>query len=460
MSGNRLETIYHALPLALQNLLVSIKGFQLQHVRKSGDYSSYRRAIRERTHWSQQQFLDYQLQQLKIIVEYARKNTQHFQRLCNELQINSESIDSLADVRKLPVLQRREITRNPDDFVAGSIPEKQRRTVHTTGTSGSPLKVICDGDARQQNYAFFDQYLSSIGINIEARHIIIGGRVLMSPDCNKPPFWRYSAFQKSLLMSSYHLSDQYITYYIDKINDFKPEYIESYPSSIYRIAQFMNERDICIPCKAIVTSAETLLPEQRSAIEQAFSCPVYDQYGCSEMSVFSAQCKQGRYHVRPDYGLVEILDDNDRPLPKGEKGNVVCTSFINRAMPLIRYKLGDISAFGPDCNCGLNTPTLTGIEGRNDDVIYTIDRKAVGRLGSVLRGLPVIAAQYIQHQVGFLQVIIEPASDFTEKSLQEIDIALRLRVGESMQVEYKVVDTIPRGPGGKLKSVISTVDKN
>ncbi|EAW30014.1 Coenzyme F390 synthetase [marine gamma proteobacterium HTCC2143] len=459
MSANRLEAIYNALPVVLQNLLVSIKGFQLQKVRKSGNYSSYRRIISERSHWSQQQFLDYQLEQLQAVVGYARDNTTHFYRLCDELGLNYAFINSLDDIRRLPVLRRHEITQNHNDFIAHSVSEKQRYAVHTTGTTGSPLKVTCDSDARQKNYAFFDQYLDSIGIDSDSRHIIIGGRILMPPDSNKPPFWRYSVFQKSLLMSSYHLSDQYIAFYVEKIADFKPTYIESYPSSIYRIAQFMNERDICVPCKAIITSAETLLREQRSAIEHAFSCPIFDQYGCAEMSVFSAQCKKGAYHVRPDYGLLEILDDNDEPLPRGEKGNVVCTSFINRAMPLIRYNLGDISAFGPHCDCGLNTPTLIGIEGRKDDVIYTADRKAVGRLSPVLKGLPVVAVQYIQNQVGFLQVLIEPACEFGEKSLSDIDVSLRSRIGEKMQVEYKIVDTIPRGRGGKLKSVISTIGK-
>ena len=84
--------------------------------------------------------------------------------------------------------------------------------------------------------------------------------------------------------------------------------------------------------RLIVTTAETLLAFQRETIERAFSCPVTDQYGCTEMALFISQCEHGSYHVHPEYGIVEVLDERDRPVAPGEEGEVVCTGFVNRAM--------------------------------------------------------------------------------------------------------------------------------
>ena len=444
------------MPVALQNIVVSVKGLQLERIRKRGAYEEYKQQIVGRNHWTSKQFEAYQIEQLNKIVDYAAKYVPYYQRTFGS---GIGKIDSLHSLANVPLLPREKVRSNPSDFVLASA--KKQITVQTTGTTGSPLKVICDADARQKNYAYFDAYLESLGLNTMARHIIIGGRVVVSPNCIKPPFWRESKFQKSLLMSSYHLSDDFIDFYVDKIADYEPEYIESYPSSIYIIARHMLKTGRQLKVKGIVTSAETLHPDQREVIEQAFQCKIYDQYGCAEMCLFVGQCPEGRYHVRPDYGYVEIVNDDGYPLPLGEVGNVVCTGFINQRMPLIRYVIGDHAVMDPNqtCGCGLHTPIFKEIIGRKDDVLITGDGRYVGRMSPVLKGLPVKEAQYIQNVPGEVIVNIVPDDSFdSAHDIAAVSDAVKLRLGKTTRVEILLVSDLEKGKGGKLKSVISNLD--
>ena len=456
---NSLEKLYYWLPVPLQNIAVSLKGLQLKRIRKRGAYEEYKRQITNRNDWRAGQFESYQLEQLNRIVQFASKNIPYYQR---KYGTDIGTLDSLNTFRtRIPVLPREIVRSNPNDFISAN--SNNPIVVQTTGTTGSPLKVVCDADSRQKNYAFFDAYLESLGLNTTARHIIIGGRVVVPPSSIKPPFWRDSKFQKSLLMSSYHLSDKFIDSYIDKIAEFKPEYIEAYPSSIYVIARHMHNTGRQLKIKAIVTSAETLYPEQREIIEQSFQCKIYDQYGCAEMCLFVGQCTEGKYHIRPDYGFIEIIDDHGHTAPLGELGNVVCTGFINKQMPLIRYIIGDRAALDTNqtCNCGLNTPILSEISGRKDDMLITGDGRYVGRMSPVLKGLPVKEAQYIQNIPGEVLVNIVPDKMFkTSRDTISVVEAVTLRLGKNTRVKVNLVQDLVRGKGGKIKAVISNINKN
>jgi phenylacetate-CoA ligase len=273
-----------------------------------------------------------------------------------------------------------------------------------------------------------------------------------------PPFWRYSAFSKNLLMSSYHLSGGNMPAYIAKLKEFEPDYIDAYPSSIFAIAHYALANGISLRgvTKGITTSAETLFPEQRDTIEKAFGTPVYDQYGCAEMAVFVGQCKEGRYHIHEDYGIVELLDDAGNPALPGQEAEIVCTGFINPIMPLIRYKIGDMAVLSAaPCPCGSPFQALDAIIGRMDDVIVTPDGRKIGRLSPVLKGFPVQEAQYIQESNDTLRVLLVKGAGFTDADAKNICQELQKRLGPLMQVKLEYTLEIPRGARGKYRNIVS-----
>ncbi len=461
MSESKLDLIYSKAPTFIQNIAVTTKGLLLKNIRKNGLYSDYKKSISSRSNWGAEQFKDYQLKCYQELVDYARLYVPHYRRVFTDLGITSKSISCLEDIQKIPILERSIVKKNAVDFVTEAPSTQNRISLHTTGTTGSPLTVQSSKTARQKNYAFFDSYLESLGLNTDAKHIIIGGRIIVPSNVKTPPFWRYSYFQKSLLMSSYHLHEDYMDTYIDKIESFSPEYIESYPSSIYTLCKHILKKGRQLNCKAVITSAETLFPEQREVIEKALNTTVYDQYGCAEMTLFVGQCTQGNYHIRTDYGSLEIVDDSGVPVGAGQSGHVICTGFINKTMPMIRYSIGDMATLSEfkSCKCGLQTPILKGIQGRIDDLLITSDGKSVGRMSPVLKGFAVHESQYVQHRAGYVDLLIVPDKIFSpERDTPRIISAVQMRLGSDCQVNVKLVDKIKRGRGGKLKAVISHIN--
>jgi phenylacetate-CoA ligase len=97
--------------------------------------------------------------------------------------------------------------------------------------------------------------------------------VLQKGDNNKPPFWRSNRVLNNTQFSSYHLSEKTLPYYVNKIVELKPVFIDSYPSSIYTVANYLEKTgNPGIFPKFIITSSETLLEHQRNLIEKVFKC--------------------------------------------------------------------------------------------------------------------------------------------------------------------------------------------
>jgi phenylacetate-CoA ligase len=454
-----LESLYLHCPIFLQNILASLKGFSIEKIRHGGDYGKFIDTVLMRNRWSLDEFSSFQDSQLIRLIKHAYEYVPYYRELYNRVGITPEDINSVADIVKLPIITKEEVRANTHRFIDERFKTTDLLKIHTTGTTGTPLVIFCDKTERQWNYAFYDAYLRSVGVNVSGRRATLGGRIIVSPKQKKPPFWRYSYFQKNLLFSSYHLNEDNLPTYIDRLRRFQPEVIDAYPSSIYIIANYMIDRGIGgIRPSAVITSAETLFDEQREAIEKAFQCNVYDQYGAAEMCVFVAQCKKGYYHIRPDYAIVEFLED-ERLSGADRMAEVVCTSLINRKMPLIRYRIGDLGiASNAACGCGLHTPIMKSLQGRIDDTILTKSGVPIGRLSPVLKGFPIREALYVQEKIGELIVQVVKADNYSSEDSKAILTELRKRVGDDMDLRLEFTERIEREAGQKNKAVISKLE--
>jgi phenylacetate-CoA ligase len=211
--------------------------------------------------------------------------------------------------------------------------------------------------------------------------------------------------------------------------------------------------------QVVLTNAEPLEDYQRTAIEEAFRCPVRETYGMAEIVASASECEYGKMHLWPEVGHVEVMREN-LPVPFGEIGELVCTGFFNVDMPLIRYKVGDegsLSAAENGCACGRSLPLFGKVHGRADDVLYTPDGRRIGRLDPVFKAqLPVIEAQIIQEELDKLVVRFVPAPEYLPRDGQSIIERLQARVGD-VQVRLEPVHEIPRESNGKFRAVISKI---
>jgi len=195
-----------------------------------------------------------------------------------------------------------------------------------------------------------------------------------------------------------------------------------------------------------IFGAEPWSEETRKRIEEKTGIDAFDVYGTSELSgpLFTECVERNGLHVWADHFLIEIVDENGEPVGEGERGELVVTTLTKEAMPLIRWKTGDITIMEEEkCNCGRTHPRIMRILGRADDML-------------IVRGVNVFPSQ-IEHvlmqipEVGEHYMII---LDRAESGLDEMTIQVELaekafsdKVSDILKLEEKIAE--------KLKSVLN-----
>ncbi|MEM2914925.1 MAG: hypothetical protein QXH91_05965, partial [Candidatus Bathyarchaeia archaeon] len=199
-------------------------------------------------------------------------------------------IRSLADLPKMPLLTKEDVKKNIDMMI--SIKYKKRDLIHghTSGTTGSPLDVFYDKHMVLMNNAVDWRQKAWAGLRLGERYAVILGRIVVPIYQRRPPFWRMNYIHNQLWLSAFHMSDENMVYYVEKLEKFAPKVIEGYPSTLYILASYLNRKGKTLPLKAVLTSSETLFSYQKEEIERAFQCRIFDFYGLAERVVFATEC--------------------------------------------------------------------------------------------------------------------------------------------------------------------------
>jgi phenylacetate-CoA ligase len=459
-----IENIYRHSPILIQNMFCSIYGFKLYRERYGSPWREYYKHLKNSQYATKEEIKKIQLNALKIILLHAIEYVPHYQNVLKNMKSDIESLNSLAVIKDLPILEKSLLREMPQLFISKYYNKHKLLQINTSGTTGSPLTIYITPKARKMNYAFFARSKSWAGIMDFEKSITFAGRTIVPIEQSKPPYWRHNYYLNNLLMSSYHLSGRTIEDYVQKIRKFKPLFIDSYPSSLSTVADYIIMKNISdIHVQSIITSAETLLDYQRNKIEKAFNCRVYDQYGSAEQVVFACQCEEGIYHINSEYGYVEVLNGKNEPASNGELGEIVCTGFTNDAMPLIRYRIGDMGILRKEqCKCGRNFPIIREISGRKDDILLTPDGRYIGRLDPIFKGMEssIIEAQIVQEKLDLIKVLIVKAANYRESHGAIIVKELKKRMGEAIVFKILYVESIPRTQNGKFRAVVSNIKRS
>lgn len=455
LSGLTTQLFQHS-PIWLQNMAISTYGLLLRRRRYGGKFRQFHAELQASDHYSAAALLELQTRLLRTTAAHALASVPYYR------QFNGPGISDLPSMSQrdilamFPVLTKAKLKAAPEQFLAHD--SGPTVAIQTSGSTGSPLKVTTTAAAIRRNYAFFARFLGWHGVSPFDESATFAGRLFVGPSSTSTVQWRRNAAMHDTLFSSYHLTDESIPLYVRELEKRQPVFIDSYPSSIYRIASFLESRGQShqIRPKVIVTSSETLLDYQRQTITRVFGCPVRDQYGSAEMAGFFAECEQGRYHVAAEYGSVEVVDANGTPLPDGQPGQLCLTGFINPAMPLIRYLIGDVARLSAEsCACGRGSAIVESIEGRIDDVIVTPSGRHVGRLDPAFKGVTGIRESQIL-QTGLDHIVVRIVA--TDRTLVDSSVLvsnLTERLGADVRITIDFVDTIDKEANGKFRAVKS-----
>jgi len=194
-------------------------------------------------------------------------------------------------------------------------------------------------------------------------------------------------------------------------------------------------------------------------MEEAYGCKIYEEYSSVENVLFASECEQGRLHVSPDAGVVEILCPDGSSCLPGEPGEVVATGLMHEYQPLIRFRLGDMAMWEAEpCPCGRPMPVIREVVGRLEDVVVGPDGRQMVRFhGVFVDQTHIQEGQIIQEALDRIRVKVVATDGFEENDNAEIRHRVQQRLGNEVNVIVEQVESIPRTAAGKFKAVISQV---
>jgi phenylacetate-CoA ligase len=452
------ERIVWAIP-ALGDLAASFTGWKLHRRRYGQLYHQTVSEVLERNMWSRERLLEHQSKQLRRLIRHAVEHIPYYRERWSQLGLSPEDIKTVQDLPKLPILEKSQLREDPVQLVDERLNPNTLISDRTTGSTGTPIKIFKTSEILQRHYAFFDvrcRRAAGVAFGREP-YVMLGIQIVAPPSRTRPPFWCYNYVHQQLYMSVFHLSPVYLPHYCQEIKKRPYHAIMGYPSALQTLAQYiLDTAENGFQFRTAVTSGEVLHSHQRRVIEQAFGCQVFDQYGCTEICVFAAQCPEGSMHISPDYGVLEVVDDGGNPVPAGRTGEIICTGLLNDAHVLIRYRLGDRGALSDEpCRCGSPLPVLKSIEGRTGDVFVLPNGRRLGILGDEMYGVSSVAEwQLIQEAPDLFTVCVVPAKGYSQIEGEQIVKNLSHDL-PGVTIHLKTVPAIERGPGGKRPLYVS-----
>jgi phenylacetate-CoA ligase len=419
--------------------------------------------LQESQWWSREQLQEYQIKQLEKLLKHAYENVPYYKRVFNERGLKPENIQDFDDLRKLPFLTKNIIRENFADLVATNFPQSKLQYATTGGSTGTPMGFYQEkGITIGRERAFIITMWNRVGYQFDDKCIMLRGNVVKNT--TKGKFWEHDPLNKLLILSSYHMKNENLAEYVEKIRQFQPKFIQAYPSAISILAKFMLENNIePIPgVVALLCGSENLYETQRQLLEEAFQCRIYSWYGNTEQAVLGGECEKNHfYHLFPEYGITELIGkDGNSVTEEGEIGEIVGTSFNNYAMPFIRYKTMDLGVHtNESCDCGRNYSLLKKVEGRLQELIVTKDGRNV-TLTAFIFGQHFYAfsnikeMQLVQEEKGKILVNIVKTPNYSDDDEEELRRKMIDSVDGQLDVQFKYVNEIPRTKLGKFKFLI------
>ena len=311
-----------------------------------------------------------QLELLKELVKNTYRDSKFYRERMDVAGVKPEDIKTLDDIRKLPFMKKTDLRDNyPDKLFVRPYDDLVRIHV-SSGTTGKPTVVGYTRNDLDNWAESLDRGMVSFGMsksdmlqNAHGYGLFTGGIGVHDAAT------RLGA--TVLPISTGNTNRQ-----IDLMCDLPVTAIAGTPSYLFHIADTCDERGIDIrkdtKLRLAIAGGEPWSESMRKKLQDRTGIRVHNCYGASEFyGPMFLECKeQCGVHVWADLALIEILDDNDNPVPDGQKGNVVVTMLKKEAFPLIRYRIGDITSITWErCKCGRTHPRLDRITGRSDDML-------------------------------------------------------------------------------------------
>lgn len=413
--------------------------------------------LRESQYWDKEKLQAYQIEQLRNLLGHAMKSVPYYRKLFADHGFKPEAVQTFEDIRCLPYLDKETVRNRLHEFIAEGIPGKRLLKKPTSGSTGIPLTVYKTKETNVTLTAFWLDLLKRVNYAPQCREVKFWSMIELGGRKNLP-FLRYG---NKLVLSNRYLTDDWIRRFCDMVREFNPSFMLGFPMTLSIVAAYMKKHRIAPygNLKTIIVQSETLHPWQRSLIEEVFNCRVFSLYVMTELAVFGGECEGSTsLHLYPQYGFTEFV-----PIA-GNHEEIVANGFTNYAMPLIRYRTGDVAIRGAGVctHCGRSHQLVDALEGRIHDFLIGKDGSIITRLMPWIQVFPhVRQCRFFQEEPGKAYLKIVRDDGFSDADLESMrrQLAEVVRPMETpLDIEVVFVDEDVRTTSGKVKLVDQRLD--
>jgi len=394
--------------------------------------------------------------QRQEIVDYHLKNNPFYQKF-----IGDTSIEKWEDI---PIITKRELQIPLEKRLSDGYNKKTCYVSKTSGSSGQPLIFAKDKMCHALTWAEILDRFNWIDVNfnntLQARFY---GIPLDFKNNLKEKIKDFLSHR--IRFSIFDLSNEKLEQFL-KVFKKKPFYfINGHTSSIVLFAKYLKSKNIvltevCPTLKYCVVTSEMLYPKDKTLLEQVLNVPIINEYGASELDLIAFTNKQNEFIVNSETLFVEIIDEENFPVPFGIPGRIIITSLFNKAHPLIRYEVGDLGIISQLST--FKTPIIQKLIGRSNDIVqlpsgkivpghtfYYVTKSVIEDDGNV--------KEFIieQHQLDAFHIVYVSERELNANEVSKIKKSLSDYLESSLHLTFERLEVLNRSKRGKLKQFIS-----
>ncbi len=435
--------------------------FPLHELIKKHDTVAIRKEMEASQWWDEGRLEHLRLSRLRRLLASAGARVPYYRNLFADIGFMVEDVASLADLARLPLLDKSTIRANSDALKAENATGLAR--FNTGGSSGEPLVFYIGKERVSHDVAAKWRATRWWNVDIGDPEVVVWGSPIELGAQDGMRALR-DRMLRTRLLPAFEMSENKLDHFLDEISSARPKMLFGYPSALSHIARHANARgrrmDNLGIRVAFVTS-ERLYDEQRRQISKIFGCPVANGYGGRDAGFIAHECPHGSMHITAEDIIVEIIDQQGAPVPRGEAGEIVVTHLATSAFPFIRYRTGDIGVLdSKPCSCGRGLPLLKEIQGRSTDFLVAKNGTVMHGLALIyiLRDLPQIRNFKItQESVDLTSVSVVSDGGLNGELVGKIVQGFKARLGQEVEIRVEEVEEIPSEKSGKFRYVVSKV---
>lgn len=358
------------------------------------------------------------------------------------------------DIHRWPVLERRLLVDRASTLVPDGMPTRLLFPRRSSASTGTPVEVLWTLEAVAWSWAAEYHPMGWHALVIGARTLRMWGSA--------------HGFENFVLnrhfVPAHDLTPERLEAAVRYLETRSPELVWGTPSAVHELARHISRTRMPSPrarVPYVKVGGEQLYEFQRDDIVRHLNGRVIESYGSTEMGPIAAECPAGALHVLTANVHIEIFRDGS-PARPGEHGEVIATTLVNRGMPLVRCRIGDLAALSPEpCTCGRPQPVLIGLQGRAADLVQKTDGtpihgSALGRALQTFANQPPLGAvqkiRFEQQDRRTWKVKIESHQPADLETLErQVSDLMRDVLGADCRAQTEIVEKIEREPSGKYR---------